>query len=89
MRATSPTQLTCGLAQLSDSFGTCTTHTCTYQGEEVDDEISMSSESEEGTATQVLVCLEAATVLPSHGIHEVWRQNKWGPLPLEALEQTV
>ena len=51
------------------------TYTCTYQGEEIGDEISMLSESKEGTATQVLARLEAATVLPSHGIHEVWHHN--------------
>ena len=53
--------------------------------EEVDDELSMSPQGEEGPATKVLVSVKAAAVLTAHHIHKVRGQYEGGPLPLEPL----
>ncbi len=57
-----------------------------YQREEIDDELSVASESEKSSAAQVLVRLKTAAVFSSHGIHKVWSEHKWSPLSLEALD---
>ena len=56
-----------------------------YHWEEVDDELRISSENEERSATEVLVGLEWIAPLSSHDVDKVWRQHKWRPLSLETL----
>ena len=57
-----------------------------HQREEVDDEVCLPPQCEEGSAAHVLVGLKHGPLLSSHHVDKVGRQHKRCPLPLEALQ---